>query len=122
MTTLQLETLTSPGGRSLNIPGSKDSIEIPDCLQVLKKTDQPIAGRGTFRILSAEYGDKRVTWDSRVLAEIKAARDMFISLVKKGLKPFRVGTNGKATAEVMREFDPRAEEVIFLPSALVAGG
>jgi hypothetical protein len=47
---------------------------------------------------------------------------MFVNLIKKGLKPFRVGVDGKATSEVMDEFDPHAEEVIFLPQALVAGG
>jgi hypothetical protein len=47
---------------------------------------------------------------------------MFIDLIKKGLKPFRVGRDGNATAEVMQEFDPTAEEVIFLPMKMVTAG
>jgi hypothetical protein len=80
------------------------------------------AGHFMFRILSQEKGDERLTWDSSSLRELQGAKEMFVNLIKKGLKPFRVGVDGKATSEVMDEFDPHAEEVIFLPQALVAGG
>lgn len=100
----------------------KESIEVPDEITVLED-DQPVPeNHFVFRILSPEKGDERLTWNSRSLMEIQAAKDMFVDLIKKGLKPFKVGVNGKATSEVMDEFDPSAEEVIFLPQALVAGG
>ena len=35
---------------------------------------------------------------------------------------FRVGVDGQASAEVMDEFDPLAEEVIFMPIAAISGG
>ena len=47
---------------------------------------------------------------------------MFDACAAEGLVPYKVGVNGKASSEVMDEFDPYAEEVIFLPVAVVAGG
>jgi len=101
----------------------KETIEVPAELHIIDDAGEiPATHNRMFRILSQEKGDERITWDSRSLADIRAAKEMFISFIKKGLKPFKVGLNGKATAEVMREFDPLAEEVIFLPHQLVAGG
>lgn len=104
-------------GTKLNV-----EVEIPAELTVLEGLEQPQAGNGTFRILHQEFGDKRVTWRRSVLQEINAAKDLFIELVKQGLTPFKVGIDGKQSAEVMREFDPHAEEVIFLPRKIVTGG
>lgn len=101
---------------------AKVKIEVPEGLEVLEGTAEPSQGRCAFRIISQEFGDKRVTWDSRVLAEINAAKTMFLDLIKKGMTPFRVGLNGKKTSEVMKEFDPHAEEILFVPTTLVAGG
>lgn len=100
----------------------KESIEVPDGLTILEDNQEVPTDHNIFRILSQEKGDERLTWNSRSLMEIRAAKDMFVSLVKKGLKPFKVGINGEATSDVMQEFDPSAEEVIFLPQALVRGG
>ena len=76
-----------------------------------------------FQIMNFKDGDKRVVWDSGSLAEIQAAKEMFDNLRKEGLMPFRVGVGGKASAEEMTEFDPLAEQVLFLPGKrLVAGG
>lgn len=98
-----------------------EDYEVPDGLHVVED-EVPNNHNRMFRILSQEKGDERVTWDARSLADIRAAKQMFVDFVKKGLKPFRVGLDGKASAEVMQEFDPLAEEVIFLPMARVAGG
>ncbi len=100
----------------------EETIEIPDILQVLTGADQPQPGFGTFRILSIIHGDKRITWNARVMAEIAAAKDLFLKLIKEGLVPYKVGLNGQSTAEVLKEFDAFAEEIIFLPVALVGGG
>ena len=100
----------------------REDVEVPDEIQILQ--DGEIAQKGHFRmsIIDDEKGDERLTWDSTDFSQLKAAKKLFVDLVKKGLKPFRVGIKGKASSEVMAEFDPHAEEVIFLPFARVAGG
>ncbi len=101
----------------------RTKIEVPDELQILEGTQEPEVGRFAFRIMDQLHGDKRVTWDSTSLSEIQAAKKMFIDLVKQGLRPFKVGVNGQKTSEIMTEFDARAEEILFIPSAkLVVGG
>lgn len=77
---------------------------------------------GCFRILSQKDGDKRVVWCRRVLAEIASAKKMFLELISKGMIPYKVGVNGQASANEMKEFDPTAEEVIFMPVRAIAGG
>lgn len=100
----------------------KTTIEVPEDLTILESGGNVPKYYGIFRILHPAKGDERLIWDSRSLKEIQAAKKMFVDLIKQGLKPFRVGVNGKATSEAMSEFDPHAEEVIFLPTALVVGG
>lgn len=100
-------------------------IDIPDGLRVLEDNEQPQKGFHTFRILTPQDGDKRIVWDSRDLRQINEAKDTFNKLIREGLVPYKVGVDGKATSEVMAEFDPSAEEVIFLPavnSGLIVGG
>lgn len=75
-----------------------------------------------FRILNSKDGDKRVIWDSLNLEEIRDAHKFFNELVDKGMVPYKVDPKGKKTAEVMREFDPTAEEILFAPIQAVAGG
>lgn len=96
-------------------------VEVPPEIRIHDDPEPP-AGHGVFRILTAQDGDRRVVWNRFVLEEIRAARNMFLDLVKKGLVPHKVGTGGKPTSEVIREFDPNAEEIIFLPVAAVVGG
>lgn len=110
---------------TLDVPIIKDGYslpcDVPDELTICEEDAAP-PGCGMLRILTKEDGDKRVVWNRAILQEIVAAKKMFVDLVKKGLVPYRVGTDGAATSEVMDEFDPEAEEVIFLPVALVRGG
>jgi hypothetical protein len=100
----------------------KEEVEVPEGITLMPPGFEVQSHHRVFRILDPAKGDERLVWDSRNFIDIKAAREMFISLIKKGLKPFRVGLNGQASAEVMQEFDPLAEEVIFLPMAAVVGG
>lgn len=104
--------------------GSKlaTKIEVPDGVQILEDGAEKPANHHMFRILHPLKGDERLCWDSTNFADIKGAKKMFVDLVEKGLTPYRVGTNGNATSEVMDEFDPTAEEVIFLAHQMVAGG
>jgi hypothetical protein len=100
----------------------KEEVEVPDGLTILGDGESAPESHCVFRIISQDKGDERLTWSSRSLAEIQAAKELFVKLIKKGLKPFKVGVDGAATSKVMDEFDPTAEEVIFLPQALVCGG
>ncbi len=96
---------------------------IPDSLGVIDNPQEtPPAGFGCFRVMTPKDGDKRVVWDAGDFEQIREAKEMFDELVAEGLVPYRVGTNGQATSDVMDEFDPHAEEVIFMPIAMVAGG
>jgi hypothetical protein len=96
--------------------------EVPDCLKVVSDPVPP-PNHGMFRMVSPKSGDDRVIWDRFNLTQIQEARKMFNDLIAQGLVPYRVGANGRASNQVMQEFDPRAEEVIFLPPMkMVAGG
>lgn len=104
-------------GSKLEVP-----VEVPDSLQILEGTEQPGPGRHAFRILHFEHGDQRICWHSDSLTEISDARKLFDELRGQGLTPYKVGLDGKKSSEVMEEFDPTAEEIIFLPTKLVTGG
>lgn len=101
---------------------AKQTYEVPSELQVLAESAEAPADFGCFRIMSQADGDKRVVWCRRVIAQIKSAKKMFMDLLSKGMVPYKVGIDGEATAEVMTEFDPTAEEVIFMPVRAIAGG
>jgi hypothetical protein len=99
------------------------SVPIPESLQVIDEPTVKVSqGFGVMRVMTPKDGDKRIVWNSLSLPEIQDAKGMFDQLVAEGLVPYRVGVSGKATSEVMSEFDPRAEEIIFLPITMVAGG
>src|SRR5271156_2628010 len=83
----------------------KETIDIPSSLKILKDKEEINKNEHVFRILTVEEGDKRVVWDSRDLDQIEDAKSMFDECISKGLVPYRVGLNGKATSEVMDEFD-----------------
>jgi len=106
------------------VQGSRltDQIEVPSELKELTDLAQLPPNHRMFRILTRTDGDKRFTWDSMVLDEIRAAKKFFDDMVGKGMVPFRVDAKGKKTTEAMREFDPTAEEVIFAPIAAMVGG
>lgn len=118
-----MTTLSVPKVRVGKIKGVAVEIDIPDALTVLDDPKEAAPqGCGCFRIMTKEDGDKRVVWNSMNLGEIRAAKEMFDQLIQEGLVPYKVGVDGQASSEVMDEFDPVAEEVIFMPVAMVAGG
>ena len=77
----------------------KTQIEIPYTLLVTSDNVKPRKGYGIFRILNPKDGDKRVVWNSDVLAEIRDAKKMFDDLVASGLVPYRVGDRGQRTPD-----------------------
>src|SRR5690554_1997428 len=98
-------------------------IDIPPSLGLLDRPEEkPPAFHGVMRVMTPKDGDKRITWDSRDFTQVREAKEMFDKCVAEGLVPYRVGVGGKATSEVMTEFDPHAEEIIFVPIRQVAGG
>jgi hypothetical protein len=116
---LQVPTYRLPSGQ----PGrGSQEVKIPVELKVLSGTEQPSPGSKVFRVLTVVDGDKRVTWNADSLGEINAAKKMFRDLVKQGLVPYKVGSDGRPTSKVMKEFDPGAEEIIFVPVGVVGGG
>lgn len=100
---------------------TKKTLPIPDELRVTDGTCQA-DGDCVFRIMSQKDGDKRVVWNKFSIPEINAANQLFKDLIAEGMVPYKVGVDGKATSEVMTEFDATAEEVIFLPIRAVVGG
>jgi hypothetical protein len=104
-------------------PGNPSvKLDIPDKLKLLADGAHPYQGQGCFRFMTPKDGDKRIVWDAHDLEQIAEAKRMFDEAIQQGLVPYKVGVDGRATSEVMEEFDPEAEEVIFLPVALVCGG
>lgn len=96
--------------------------DVPDGLQKLEDGQQIPIGHHLFSIMNPS-GDDRLTWMKDSLKSIQAAKQAFVDFVKQGLKPYKVKTDGTVTAEIMDEFDPEAEEVIFLPGRpILAGG
>jgi len=120
--------MTAVADRTIDISLLQNSnvakeFEIPESLTILNNPkDRPPVGCGMFRIMTPKDGDKRVVWNSNSFSEIKDAKDTFDKLVAEGLVPYKVGLDGKQTSEVMDIFDPHAEEILFLPIALVRGG
>ena len=59
-------------------------------------------------------GDQKVTWDRCVPAEVDMARKTFDEWKKKRYMAYKV-TDGGKRGEVLSEFDPKAEHIIFSP-------
>lgn len=107
-----------------SLKGSKlgFKVDLPDSIRLLKDGEKLKPGQCVMRVPTPDHGDERVVWDSGDFQQIADAKTMFDQLVCQDLTPYRVGVNGKATSEVMDEFDPFAEEIIFVPIAMVVGG
>jgi hypothetical protein len=47
---------------------------------------------GVFSIMSQPDGDKRVVWCSKLIGQVKAAKKLFLDLVKQGMVPYWFGS------------------------------
>lgn len=103
------------------VKGGKLARHVEVDLPTLGVDEEVPAGCGIMRIMNST-GDDRIAWNKLNITEINKAKEAFDKFVEEGLVPYRVGTNGKPSSEVMDEFDPAAEEVIFMPVALAVGG
>lgn len=114
--------MTATAARTIVSEITKREVVIPDCLGALSDVSVDYKSVGVFRILTAKDGDERVVWRRESIPEINAAKEVFDRLVAEGFTPYRVGASGEKTSQVMVEFDPTAEEIIFAPLRLLVGG
>ena len=79
------------------------------------------AGKNAFAVLGTA-GDMKTMWDPNNPTEVEAAKEQFDKLVaSKRYSAFRVSNEDpNKTGVRMKEFDPSAGRVIFIPP--VAGG
>lgn len=118
-----MSAVAEPPSREIfTIQDGRQSVNIPDELTILEDGETPQPYQVCWRFLSQKDGDKRVVWDAHSIPEINAAKTMFQELVAQGMTPYRVGAGGQASPQVMDEFDPTAEEVIFMPTKMIAAG
>jgi hypothetical protein len=103
---------------------AKTHVNVPDELTIADDAWQNRLedDQSVFRVITPKDGDKRVVWSRGSIPQINAAKKMFNDLVAAGMVPFKVGTGGKASSDVMNVFDPSAEEVIFLPTKVITAG
>lgn len=67
-------------------------------------------------IMDPSAGDLKIIWDPGNKAEVKAAKDQFDALIKKGQHlAYKVTAKG-GKGEQIREFDPEAEKIILAPA------
>jgi len=69
---------------------------------------------GELRVMDVDAGDLKVIWDKDKPDEIKAAKDQFNSLLKKGYFAYKVKKDGSGGAKI-EEFDEKAEKIILSP-------
>jgi hypothetical protein len=65
-------------------------------------------------------GDTRISWRRSNTTEVATARAAFDTARGKGYLAYRVDADDQTKGEVMRTFDPTAEEIILAPPT--AGG
>lgn len=66
---------------------------------------------GVIHVLD-RTGDTEHRWNRRNQAEVEIARTVFNSAKAKGHAAYKINADGEA-GEVIREFDPNAEKIIF---------
>jgi hypothetical protein len=63
-------------------------------------------------------GDTKHEWDAKNPAEVEVAREVFTTYVAQGFSAARMEND--SAGEIIREFDPNAGVIIFLPQ--MSGG
>jgi len=97
-------------------------LEIPSSLRTMEDGESKQIGFGVFRIINQKDGDKRIVWNANILDEIQDAKELFNKLIAEGFIPYCVNSLGKRITSIMKEFNPRAEEIIFAPIQAMIGG
>ncbi len=68
---------------------------------------------GELRVMGME-GDSKFMWDPEKEEEVKAAKEQFNNLKKKGYVAFNVKKDGEK-GSVIEDFDPDAGKIIMAP-------
>jgi len=71
-------------------------------------------------VIDRRAGDLKIIWDRTKPDEVESAKSTFDKLKKKGYAAFQVKDNEGNKGDVVREFDPTIERLIFI--APMAGG
>ncbi len=74
---------------------------------------------GEFAVMGVE-GDTKIMWDKSKPAEVKNAEESFKRLRKDGYLAYKVVGDKGDKGEMLTEFDPNAERIVFSPP--MAGG
>lgn len=72
-------------------------------------------GKHAFAVMG-EVGDSKHIWDKGNKDEVEAMRDLFKKLTKKGYRAYRATGKEGEKGELMTDFDPTAERMIFAPA------
>lgn len=75
---------------------------------------------GQMVVLDRRAGDLKIIWDRTKPDEVENAKSTFDNLKKKGYAAFQVKDKDGNKGDVVREFDPNIERLIFI--APMAGG
>ena len=67
-----------------------------------------------IQIVMDSHGDTRHEFDPADLSSLATAEARFHELTGKGFRAVALGKNG-ASGELLRKFDPRAEQTLFIP-------
>ena len=102
-----------------------EDVAIPPRLERLEVGQEPEPWHGVMCIPTEDAGDERLVWDRRSPGSVRDAKKTFNDLVAKGMIPHRCDPTGRCLPNVMREFDAKAECVVFSPAGIpkmVKGG
>lgn len=71
-------------------------------------------GQGVMAVMNEE-GDKKTIWNRDNPVEVEAARQEFAFFKAKGYMAYKVEGKEGTRGEVIGEFDPGAQRIIFAP-------
>lgn len=83
-------------------------------------TDTEPVHTGTLIIPQWDTGHAEFKWDKNDAKDIDLARETFVKYKAKGYMAYRVDPKSGGKGEVLKEFDPKAEQIIMTPP--LAGG
>lgn len=79
----------------------------------IKKT-KPATATGEMSVMGRE-GDTKFYWDVHNWTEVEAAKATFDLYKGKGFAAFHMTPKGKQDGEQMKDFDPAAGRILFIP-------
>lgn len=82
-------------------------------MQTQTQSNKPAEATGEISIMGRE-GDSKHFWDKGTPIEVKIASKVFKQYRKKGYAAFSMTEKGDK-GEIIREFDPNAGVILFVP-------